>query len=649
MLLELLWEKKHCITSDILQDRSDTASSFETGNCELPSINTRKPFTLSDVCSGMNHIKSKGVVRNDHMSSHGGCGPHVNSYVNPNYHLPPRDDLPFGTGEKRLCDGEVDFDLAVSNKRCLLQSPRVNDPFVLVAGDSQLRTFVSGRVSCPNEWAVLSVPGGHFSHVGDAIGQVVCRDFLGRENPNAIVLMCGTNDLVSVDSQSWKENFRRLLHRCQYLFPQVPTYAIAPRDDLRHLVPHITIAMGEVCAEFPSYVVLLDFSKEFPMSDTFLCALNDPVHLSDNCGLPRLQRMVSDVLAQWKLFAEEQQVRLERGLPVSPFLPEHIWQKIRCHAIFSAVPACRKPESHVVTRQPRVFNCDARHCNDTCPRHCKGGYVTLVSGELVSDPNYCQVDIGDDKFVYISAKWSRQRKLVQDKRKSSTVIGRNMNTFRKKKVVITPKVKVLPVKFPCVVKGCSHGYFKDDGKFLDHVIRDHSSIGEVSKAAPLSIQEPLQAESSPSELSPSFSSECIPVAPNIESPSFCCQNNFAFAVDVDNTCHSISLPDSGADPGRYNAFALTTVHNDCRPKSYLVTLSHYFLLVLSFTYIVYVLLLLLAGDIESNPGPSENKREASGEPTGEPPQNKKRKREKVDSEEEIDFTVWFSATHKKRS
>ena len=79
----------------------------------------------------------------------------------------------------------------------MLRSPRVNDPFVLVAGDSQLQTFVSGRVSCPNEWAVLSVPGGRFSHVGDAIHQVVCRDFLGRENPTAIVLMCGTNDLVS--------------------------------------------------------------------------------------------------------------------------------------------------------------------------------------------------------------------------------------------------------------------------------------------------------------------------------------------------------------------------------------------------------------------------------------------------------------------
>ena len=311
---------------------------------------------------------------------------------------------------------------------------------------------------------------------------------------------------------------------------------------------------------------------------------------------------------------------------------------------FLAVPAYRKPESHVVTRQPsRVFNCDARHYSDSCPRHCKGGYLTLVSGELVSDPNYCQVDIGDDKFVYISAKWSRQRKLVQDKRKSSTVIGRNMNTFKKKQVVITPKVKVLPVKFPCVVKGCSHGYFKDDGKFLDHVIRDHSSIGEVSKAASLSIQEPLQSESSPSELSSTFSSESIPVALNIESPSFCCQNNVALEVDVNNTSHCICVPDSHADPGRYNASALTTVHNDCRPKSYLVTLSHYFLLVLSFIYILLLLLLLLAGDIESNPGPSENKREASGDPTGEPPQNKKRKRENVDSENEIDFTVIHQA------
>ena len=98
MLLKLLLEKKHCITSDTLQDRSDTASSFETGNCELPSSNTQKPFTLPDVCSGMHHIKSKGVVRSDHMSSHGGRSLYVNSYVNPNYHLLPRDDLPFGTG-----------------------------------------------------------------------------------------------------------------------------------------------------------------------------------------------------------------------------------------------------------------------------------------------------------------------------------------------------------------------------------------------------------------------------------------------------------------------------------------------------------------------------------------------------------------------
>ena len=265
MLLELLWEKKHGIPCEILQDRSDITSSFERGSCELSSSNTRKPLTLYDVCSDIHPIKSMGAVRRHCRSSNGGHGLHLNSYVNPNYHLPPRDDLPFGTGEQRLCDdGEVNFELAVSNKRYLLTSHRVKGPFVLVAGDSQLRTFVSGSVSCPNEWAVLSVPGGRSSHVGNAIGQVECGAFLDRENPNAIVLMCGTNYLVSVDSQSWKENFRRLLHRCQYLFPQVPTYAIAPlprRGDLRHLLPHKTIAMGEVCAEFPSYVVLLDFIK----------------------------------------------------------------------------------------------------------------------------------------------------------------------------------------------------------------------------------------------------------------------------------------------------------------------------------------------------------------------------------------------------
>ena len=277
-----------------------------------------------------------------------------------------------------------------------------------------------------------------------------------------------------------------------------------------------------------------------------------------------------------------------RGVCLQPHsFPEHIWRKIRRHAIFSAVPACRKQESHVVANQPRVFNCDARHCSDySSPRHCKGGYVTLVSGDLVSDPNYCQVDIGDDRCVYISAKWSRQRKLVQDKKKSCTVIGRNINTFKKKKVVIAPKMKVLPVKFPCIVKGCSHGYFKGDGKFLDHMIRDHSIIGEVCKAAPLSIHVPSQSDPSPSQLSPSFSSECIAIAPIIESPSFCRQNNFALAVDVDNTFHSMCVSDSCADPGKYNAFALTAAHNDCRPKGYLVSLSHNFLLVVCQLFIL---------------------------------------------------------------
>ena len=42
---------------------------------------------------------------------------------------------------------------------------------------------------------------------------------------------------------------------------------------------------------------------------------------------------------------------------------------------------------------------------------------------------------------------------------------------------------------------------------------------------------------------------------------------------------------------------------------------------------------------ESNPSQSENKREASGEPGGNTPQNKNRKGEKLDSEEDIDFTV----------
>ena len=163
---------------------------------------------------------------------------------------------------------------------------------------------------------------------------------------------------------------------------------------------------------------------------------------------------------------------------------------------------------------------------------------------------------------------------------------------------------------------------------------DHSVIKEVPKAAILSIQGPSQSDPSPLEFSPRFSSECIDIAPSIKSPSFCCQNNFALAVDGDNTFQCVS--DSRADPGRCNTFALTAAHNDCRPESYLVTLTRFFL---AMCLSIICIVLLLSGDIESNPGPSENKREASGEPGGNPPQNKKRKGEKVDSEDDIDFTV----------
>ena len=52
-----------------------------------------------------------------------------------------------------------------------------------------------------------------------------------------------------------------------------------------------------------------------------------------------------------------------------------------------------------------------------------------------------------------------------------------------------------------------------------------------------------------------------------------------------------------ADSGRYNTFARTTAHNDCRPESYLVTRTRFFLVMcLSIICIVYVSLLLLAGD-----------------------------------------------------
>ena len=46
MLFQLLWEKKHCIPHDLLQDRSNADLSYEAGSCGLPANNTRKPLTL---------------------------------------------------------------------------------------------------------------------------------------------------------------------------------------------------------------------------------------------------------------------------------------------------------------------------------------------------------------------------------------------------------------------------------------------------------------------------------------------------------------------------------------------------------------------------------------------------------------------------
>ena len=257
--------------------------------------------------------------------------------------------------------------------------------------------------------------------------------------------------------------------------------------------------------------------------------------------------------------------------------------------------------------------------------------------------------MGDDKHAYIPVKWSRQCKIDQDKKKSSTVVGRNWNTFKRKKVSMTPNVEIPVVKFPCIVEGCSHAYFGDDGKFLDHMIKDHSIVEEECKATALPMQVSLQSETSPSELSPCSSPDCVVVTPVIESPSICFQDSFALPVDVNHAYYNSCVSDNSADPRGGETSSLTAASNDCTHKTYLLTLSQYFCLQLyliiliffstfrrihasvqawlglgpPFIYILYVCLLLLAGDIECNPGPTENKRVASGEPH----QNKKRKRD----------------------
>ena len=366
--------------------------------------------------------------------------------------------------------------------------------------------------------------------------------------------------------------------------------------------------MGEVCGQFFSGVFFFDFSRDFPLSDTFLWALNDPVHLSDNHGLPRLQRKVSDMLARHWSSVEDQKNRLEP----TPLLPEYIWNKIRRHAIFSAIP-CKQV---VPTRcEPRL----------SIPRKVLarkepvGISVTPVRKKLEPDLG-CLVDLGHDTAVYIPVKWPRQRKIDRDNKKGSTVVGRNRSSFKRKKVTMTPKKEAPFVRFPCIVEGCTHGFFGDDGEFLDHMILKHSIVDKVSMGTTFQIQDSLQSEKASLDLLASSSPECAAIAAATESPSDCLNDNFAVAVDGRSADHDLSLSDN-EDPrvGNIDTSCPTTGINDCTHNTYFMSFLK--IVYLAIVMIVYVFLLFIAGDVELNPGPTENKRGQSEDSS----QTKKRK------------------------
>ena len=168
------------------------------------------------------------------------------------------------------------------------------------------------------------------------------------------------------------------------------------------------------------------------------------------------------------------------------------------------------------------------------------------------------------------------------------------------------------------------------------MVWDHSIIKEGPNAPPLSTQGPSQSDPSPLELSP-FHLNALIFHPALRAILFVVRTILPWQwmeITIFIACvYLIVVQIQGGT-------ILLLLQQFIIIVGLKVTHTRFFLVMcLSIICIVYVSLLLLAGDIESNPGPSENKREASGEPGGNPPRNKKRKGEKVDSEEDIDCTV----------
>ena len=237
----------------------------------------------------------------------------------------PQCESVYGSGDKRVTSPS-DGILGVSKKLVCTLNHRCSGKFVLTVGNSQLRTFTTGRVWCPLDWNVLSNPGGKFRHCITEITESLRNGFLDASSVGSIVLMPGTNELSEFKPLCWKRDLEDLLLLCKSRFPDVSILVVGPVPRLDNLpVPVLIRVMEQVCSEFHqkyNHVRFVDFGALFNPSRTELWAWNDQVHLSCNAGLPLLRDSIVAELNKPK-------IKVAQGLGL--ILPDYTSDKIRRH------------------------------------------------------------------------------------------------------------------------------------------------------------------------------------------------------------------------------------------------------------------------------------------------------------------------------
>ena len=398
---------------------------------------------------------------------------------------------PVGTGCRRFTGGA--HVVGISGKYvCTLNHRSVEDRFVLVVGNSQLRTLTTRKpVSCPREWQVMSIPGGKSSHCTAEIIDALDTGRLHGPSVGSIVLMPGTNELGKGPPALWARDLRVLLRTCDSRFPGVPILVVAPIPRLSGPfapdVVHLVRTMDQVCIEYDSHrnrVRLVDFSDEFTTSRTELWAEGDNVHLSCNVGLPLLLRLVQKEM---------------KKSPSSPRLPDFAVKELDAYFTGSFYPSRRK----VAAVRDRMgvpapyWTRPTVPWKETCssPKKRRNllddmGFISRANGNKSFDdpgvltatyrssPNHQEIEVVPGECsVFLSGRWHRQ--YARHRRASNSISAPGKKESKKKK-------KKLP-RSKSAKKTIDQGLYckvcvgmTDEDKFFDHFSKTHCDEHFVS-------------------------------------------------------------------------------------------------------------------------------------------------------------------------